>query len=64
MLNNYVFYTAIIKNGDASKLLQEAKNIGITGGTIMLTTTYSQNKILTTLGFNEERNEALLIILN
>ena len=63
-LIDYVFYTAIVKNGDASKLLQEAKCIGVTGGTIMLTSTYIQNKILTTLGLNEERDEALIIILN
>lgn len=64
MYSDYVFYSAIVKCGYASKLLEKAKKIGITGGTITITHTYSTNKILSTLGLNYERNESLIMILN
>ncbi len=58
----YVLITVIVEIGTGSKVLEEAKKVGVTGGTILLGRGTVQNPILKALGLDETKKEIVLMI--
>jgi nitrogen regulatory protein PII len=59
--NNYILTLAVVNPGIGSKVLTEAKNIGVSGGTIFLGKGTIKNRFLEFLGFDEEKKEIVLM---
>lgn len=58
---NKVLLFCIVNQGIASKVLKEAKSIGVSGGTTFLGTGTMRNYLLELFGANEEKKEILLM---
>lgn len=57
-----ILFLAIVKNGLASKIVQEAKQVGITGGTILKAEGTVVNKFVNMLGLHDSKREIVLIV--
>ncbi len=61
VLSNYSLITIILDFGQAGKAIKLAKDIGATGGTIMLGKGTVRSSLLDMLGLNESRKEIILV---
>ncbi|KPU42330.1 hypothetical protein OXPF_41150 [Oxobacter pfennigii] len=59
---NHVIFFVIVNFGMGSKVLKEAKTLGVSGGTILLGTGTAKDHLLEVLGLDEIRKEVLLMI--
>ncbi|HHW67914.1 MAG: hypothetical protein PWP07_926 [Epulopiscium sp.] len=60
-MNNYILTLVVVNPGVGSKVLAEAKHIGVNGGTIFLGKGTTTNRLLEFLGFDEEKKEIVLL---
>lgn len=60
-MNNYILTIVVVNPGMGSKVLVEAKNIGVNGGTIFLGKGTTTNRLLEFFGFDEEKKEIVLL---
>ena len=63
-LNNYLLFVIIVDFGKATKVIHLAKELGVTGGTILLGKGTVRSSILSLLGLNESRKEVVLMKSN
>ncbi len=61
--HKYLLITVIVEIGIGSRVLDEAKKVGVTGGTILLGKGTVQNPILKALGLDETKKEIVLMIM-
>lgn len=60
--NEYTMFIIVVNLGTGSKVLKEAKEIGVSGGTIFLGKGTAKSHILDLLGLNEIKKEIVLIV--
>lgn len=60
-MSNYILTLVVVNPGMGSKVLAEAKSIGVNGGTIFLGKGTITNRLLEFFGFDEEKKEIVLM---
>jgi len=60
-MSNYILTLVVLNPGMGSKVLAEAKHLGVNGGTIFLGKGTTKNWLLEFLGFDEEKKEIVLM---
>ena len=58
----YTMFFIVVNFGTGSKVLKEAKNIGVSGGTIFLGKGAAKNHLLELLGLDEIKKEIILMV--